>query len=563
MSWSDNPTSLFRWIRRELASSLEMRPKVGRFVEGMVLSLVVLLGNGAHADDSVPASEPIRAITLPIPQDYVSLAGGEGGTQAFVSERLDAVNIWAMGVYYWPALLAGVGVLGTLVGLGVIRQRTRHAQIAGYRYCRECGYCLEGFPSSPCPECGNSEPLVRSVVGRSRWRRARFTLLVIAAYWCGFLTMHAVRVPRVVDIARTDWAWSPALAAWAQRHGYTAFKNFTTHVGRINVIDIRSGRVINRMLTRPARYSFSNDSLAPDDRTLLVNDGINNELLVIQPGANRVLDRQNYPVPPSVNGRPPNTLHRLGGFSADGRIAYYAWTDHEAGRTHLMAWNLDSHTTFSLFQLECVRSPDPPGWFKARDIQRLPSSDSLVLATSGGWSLGIFPIHIGLYEITRPKEPIRQWDNAVFLDRPIVDAKEESMYLLQLIAPPSGCRPAPGTVTKWSLATGAQVFAFPTLAEVPWDKPVACEYDGRQDRIYVVTNGASPVIHVGDCLCGEWVHELRCPPQSVIRRISLMPQARLLFAQVDLISATLVGNVRSERSLGSQILAFDLRSLSK
>ena len=520
------------------------RSGVGQVARGLLLSLLVVQSRAALADDLVPASGPMRANPIPVPQRYDSLVEAEGGARAYVSEQFDAVNLWAVAVSHWPALLAGLGGLASLVALGVIWRRAKAAQSTGYRYCRRCGYCLEGSSLERCPECGDEQPALRIVIGRSRWRRARFTVALIALYWSGYLAMHIVHVPQAIDLAKEEWGWSRDLAAWAERHRNTGFKDFTAKVGRIEVIDIGAGRVLNQMLTRPAWYYFTSNCLAPDGRTLFVWERANNELLVVQPAAARVLDRQKL----SSRG-----VMSLDGFSADGRTAYYSWIDSGAGRSHLMAWHLASHATSSAFQLEIAQRGDV--------FQRVPSSDSLVL---GRLNCGRFALYdLSLYDLAKPKEPICKWEKTEYLNYPLLGATERYMYLLQPKAPLSGCPPVPGTVTKWSLDTGALVYEFPTLAAVPWDRPVPCEYDGQRDRIFVATNGDPAVIHVGDCRRGEWVHELRCRPQDVIRKISLMPKARLLFAQVDLISATTVGNTRYEKFLGSQILAFDLRALDQ
>ncbi|QQE10327.1 hypothetical protein JD969_12530 [Planctomycetota bacterium] len=83
-------------------------------------------------------------------------AGGSGGLYIF--EEWGAVNVWALGVYYWLEIVGVLCLVMVVWGLiGIWRRRRKLADVqVGEAYCGKCGYGLTGLSKKDdvCPECG-------------------------------------------------------------------------------------------------------------------------------------------------------------------------------------------------------------------------------------------------------------------------------------------------------------------------------------------------------------------------------------------------------------------------
>ncbi|QQE10092.1 hypothetical protein JD969_11250 [Planctomycetota bacterium] len=116
----------------------------------------------------------------------------EGGKDdVLVWVKSNHVDVWELGVYYWPEILMLVfGVLGFVYVLGWLRKRWKLMDVkVGEVYCKGCGYVVNGDEEdAKCAECGKR--LKGGVLVRGKWKVSRKSMaLGVLVLWgmCGGL----------------------------------------------------------------------------------------------------------------------------------------------------------------------------------------------------------------------------------------------------------------------------------------------------------------------------------------------------------------------------------------
>jgi hypothetical protein len=292
-----------------------------------------------------------------------SLTFSADGRSVYILTTGGAVDLWDVAAFYWPEALGGVVALAALVLLVTMRRRCRLRQIPGKPHCRKCGYCVEGCPTTRCPECGFDHTRRRPLVGRTRWRRALPLLIPLVVLVGGYTALLAVELPHhrlktaalfrggESPSAGLHW-WSSDLLAWAGTHGHSSITGLGRQVQRIEAIDAVGTAPVRVIATWPRIYARETFLTAIDEPLLRASpDGANlvtrygdDGLIQIDPRAGRIVRTITRPQHPGQIAAP-----RIAGFSPDNREVYVDWRNEHTQSTELTAWDLRTGALRVLF----------------------------------------------------------------------------------------------------------------------------------------------------------------------------------------------------------------------
>jgi hypothetical protein len=136
----------------------------------------------------------------------------EDGRGMYLLSRVKRVNLWVVGVYYWPE---GAGAVIGLLALRWLVRDWRRKRVAGEEYCRRCNYMLRGLLAGRCPECGVELSGRNRVGGGGRRWRLLAEVMVLAAVGVGY-GVGRDRLPRVRRVGEWFQWRSEGLADWAE-----------------------------------------------------------------------------------------------------------------------------------------------------------------------------------------------------------------------------------------------------------------------------------------------------------------------------------------------------------
>jgi hypothetical protein len=198
---------------------------------------------------------PVALWTFPSGSRIHALTVSPDGKSAYVAMTLQAVNLWAVLVHYWPEEAA---LTVTLLLLILLRRTRCQCQVIGEPYCRTCGYRLTKLESATCPECGALLTVRNRVLGkRPPWRAV--VLVAVLATVLVMYVLYADRAQRGFAIRNAvNWS-SPSLYEWsvANRQQWLC-RGGGTGLSRIVEIDVTNGsigRVILERMEFSAGYS--------------------------------------------------------------------------------------------------------------------------------------------------------------------------------------------------------------------------------------------------------------------------------------------------------------------
>ncbi len=247
---------------------------------------------------------PTHRFRLPESDSVRGAVFAPDGETLYVHLHIEAINVWALGVHYWPELLIGAAVLAVLVAAVWVRRALRRP--------RHADRSLRRGLTRPIALC-----------------------MVVCAVPVVLLVADVPRDGRVQSWRQ--W-WSADLCDWAQRHDAAWLLCCKASADRIVEVDIGGLRVRGTVFTRGG-YVEHPLVISPDGRFLLFfQDGKGLiQRRVSTGGAIRVF-------------RPPWATHRhsqrnfvgVAGFSADGQTAYCVWVTWQGRTTELYACDLDS-----------------------------------------------------------------------------------------------------------------------------------------------------------------------------------------------------------------------------
>jgi hypothetical protein len=136
----------------------------------MALGSSAAVPQSDETTESLPTLPPLHRIAFPADERIVAAVFSSDGTVLRVVTDRRAVNVWALGIYYWPEILGCLSGIAAVVCIRKVLSVRRNPQIVGAPHCRNCNYCLAGLVSDRCPECGALKKRFRS--GKTAIRRA-------------------------------------------------------------------------------------------------------------------------------------------------------------------------------------------------------------------------------------------------------------------------------------------------------------------------------------------------------------------------------------------------------
>lgn len=537
----------------------------------IVLCLVWLCARDGRAQE-IPEEEANaeRAMTLPYPAvgpthviprtAHQELAGGAPATfsldsrSLIVQTRPDAVNVWAVLVFYWPQIVGGLTGLVVLGACLVLWRISRRGQLAGHPYCPKCGYCLTGCSGGRCPECGLEDALKRAVVGKSRWRRmlpAMVTaLLAVAVY--GVLLGSGL--PREGTISTwVNW-WSVSLLKWAQKEGLSEITERSRRIYRLVELDVASGRVVRRLFTLPD-HDWMLKTLLPNERAIFIRDDRRSaEVALMDTRRGRVI--RTLPRPESDTGGwvLAEGQYAVAGVSSDGLTAYTVWVHEKRPDVRCVAWDLLTGDERLVFVVE-VPTGNEAMRRRRVEVVCIPGRGILALQfpLPTFWKGGAEAREVLIRDLGRQGSVVRTMLLPADFTQPVFSADGHTMFM--------------GTyssdhVSAWDLGTGEQVADILRCPD-GWKWRQNPVYDSTRQRLFVTASTGphllKSVILVGDPQRREWTHQLTYPESAMARMfhvLKLSPDGRWLAAFCEP-----KREYRTGPGLGFEIIIWDLSAL--
>src|SRR5262249_38977096 len=144
-----------------------------------------------------------------------SAAFSPDGETLYVLINDQAINLWAILVYFWPEIGGGLVALAAILFLLALRRILRTPRLPAQPHCRPCNYCLKSAPSQVCPECG--KPIKRTIRGRTTRRRVLVFVIPLGVVALAYSLPWAFWLPRPGWFSRSVNWWSYDIEAAAAK----------------------------------------------------------------------------------------------------------------------------------------------------------------------------------------------------------------------------------------------------------------------------------------------------------------------------------------------------------
>lgn len=270
--------------------------------------------------------EPVDDVTIPGPP-FAHAAFGSDADTIIVQSNEPAINLFGLGVYFWPEVLGALTFVLVLWAALRCWRVARTPHVPGLPHCRRCGYCLAGLVGDRCSECGTSPSVRRPVVGRSVLRRVGPILTVAGIAAIGYGSLWALQAPRIGWFNRLISIWSVDWYEAARQRNATFLDRLILRAAaptiRLAEHDGATGelrRVIARLRGTVGANRFV---LSKSGDIAWLAGADQNKLLALSVDDGRVL--REFDLPSSARGG--GGWYQIAGVQADGMIALAAIPD--------------------------------------------------------------------------------------------------------------------------------------------------------------------------------------------------------------------------------------------
>jgi hypothetical protein len=299
--------------------------------------------------------EPAAEIAFP-QSGFIQAAFGRDSSTLIVQTDENAINLFGLGVHFWPEILGGLTFLLVLWALLRWWRASRTPRLAGQPHCRRCGYCLTGLTEDRCPECGTPPSKRRPIIGRSLKRRVGplLTLACIAAL--GYGALWAFQVPRGGYINRLISIWSPEWYEAARQRNATFLDRIILQHGgstiRLAEYDAASGK--ERRLIRHLRGATLSDCLAISSagNVAWTTSDSQTKLSVLSVADGSIL--REFALPSRFQG--VATWHQIAGIQPDGTTAIAVIHDKALDKSVIVAADRTTGDVTVLFEVDAAVS---------------------------------------------------------------------------------------------------------------------------------------------------------------------------------------------------------------
>jgi hypothetical protein len=107
---------------------------------------------GTAANRSLADSPPLKwthHISFPETQGIRSVVFSHDGNTAYANAFVNVLDVWQVGVHFWPEILGAIAGLATLVALLLVARSLRRPRRVGLPHCPACNYDLSGRVNGP------------------------------------------------------------------------------------------------------------------------------------------------------------------------------------------------------------------------------------------------------------------------------------------------------------------------------------------------------------------------------------------------------------------------------
>jgi hypothetical protein len=349
-----------------------------------IVWLVFVLGTSANrvaaydsplATSAISISDeapPVRSITADRGNYIQGYAYARDGRSLYVVVSERAVNVWELGVYYWPEVL-GAFVVIILIGSLLAIMRVRHRpRIVGEPYCRHCNYCLRGSEGLTCPECGRETR--KREIGRPMWRRLLSINALILVVLGSYGALWAGRVPRTGWVSNYFNWWSVGLRKWAEDTNRNWLLKRVQLISEIAEFETATGvrtRTLKR-LAHQARRFLDSPRVSPDGKRIAMTIGPPYHVVLLGTSSGRTVDSLRQGDLSSGIGR---SIESVVGFDDSGTKVFVTSVDEQRLKTYLVEWNLETGKTRMLLEAKAAKITTQSGTgIIAAEFSYVPSS---------------------------------------------------------------------------------------------------------------------------------------------------------------------------------------------
>lgn len=290
--------------------------------------------------------QPLHYIPFDGPRGAGDVFFLDDSGRAIVHSRVEAIDLWDVGVFVWPEAFGTLAALWLLVALWIVWRRAHRPRRRGVLFCRRCNYELganherDGLLASGgrCPECGSDitpRLLIRGCA--QRWRIARpLALGLLPAAAVGAL-LATVGVDRTG--AATRWCSLPSvrLSVWTADRGWTWFDRFRHPQDVIEEWDLASGRS-TRLIRLGGSRTYTRGCLTADGGGLVMVGDRYRSLVCIDVRSGKI--RSRLPLPD--RGRLAHGQHAIVAHPTEPDVVFALVLDFNAEEHVLYEWDTTS-----------------------------------------------------------------------------------------------------------------------------------------------------------------------------------------------------------------------------